>query len=382
MTSNSDPNGLLNSVVKISGTAREDLNGRVGTAVSYQADRGRYMISLWNNDDNAAAQQPPLVVLSLKPDNLAAASMLEKARHRFTEARYAMLQARNDPQLAQAYEAVRRALPPPLKPEYVLGGLVVLWSCAVYRFGWSKTFLGSSLLVMPLLVSAPDIVPQLMQQGRLDVRSIGRNFPQRWHTMLVQSTGVSRITPRVAMGVFVLLMLFSGTVLLTPAPVQRPNPSSSSSSSSGAATTTAATSNTLKQATVSGDYNIKDINMNDLYKLGYNDAKAGLAYGHSRPESTASSSNTPYVDHANAARDDELNFDYAPPPPNTTPRSKFDMTTMMALFTLFRTGKQLGTGPDGSLNLELLVANARMMDPMRMGLTGLALYRLLSVFLF
>merc|ERR1711971_577560 len=174
--------------------------------------------------------------------------------------------------------------------------------------------------------------------------------------------GFTRITRGMAMGVFVLLMLFSGKVLLTPAPSGRPNPSSSG----------AATSKIVEQGPVSSDYSNDNSNddISDLYKLGFNDAKAGLPYGHSLPESTESSSTTtPYVD-TNAAAD-ELNFPYQPPP-TTTPRSKFDFTTMMALLTLFRTGKQLGTGPDGSLSLELLMANARMMDPMRMGFTGLA----------
>lgn len=375
-TTTTDPAGLLQAVVKIANTAREDLNGKIGTAVNYDATRGRYMVSVLGDAPGAPPQ-----MLALKPDNLVSASLTEKARQRAAEMRYYATQAMNDPAMRQQfrrfYDGVDRALPSRVKPEHTLMGIGVLLLSSAWFFGVAKTFLGGSLVLLLLMISAPDLVPQL-QNGNLNLRSVLLNFPSRWKEMLVQTTGMTRMSNKVATAAFVLLLLFSGKVLLSPTPNARPATAPVSPTTNGDAV---------------GSVASRRASVEDSYKLGFDDATAGRPYGHSLPEPRATTATTttttPYVDDdveraSGVSGDENIDWTYDPPPrpPPPARKNRFDFTTMMAMFTLFRTAKQLGTGPDGRPSPELLVANLRTLDPMRMGLMGLSVYRIVSAFLF
>lgn len=374
MASNNDndradhPAGLLHSVVKIANTARQDLNGQLGSTVSYNAERGRYMVSLLT---------APPQMLALKPDNLVAASFTEKARHRMAETRHHATRLLHDPRLRRqaqaAYDAAQRALPAKVKPEYVMAVLVAGFMVCVATFGVSKTLLFCSLLALPVMTCAPDMLQQWQSGRGLDAKAVVRQFPKRWHELVVQSTGTTRISERMALGGFVLLMLFSGKILLTPVPVRGARPPVTSVPTEGSSTGSKPVSSVMSYGSRSNN------SMEDIYKLGFNDATEGHPYGHSLPTKDVLDVVPPPA--APYDTGDDLDWSYQPPP-TTSGSSKFGVTTMMAMFTLLRTGKELGTGPDGRLSPESFLTNARTMDPLRMGLTGLALYKVVTTFLF
>ena len=56
---------LLDERVVITGTSREDLNGRVGVATSFDHEGGRYVVEL----DGKGKNKPEM--LKIKPENLA-----------------------------------------------------------------------------------------------------------------------------------------------------------------------------------------------------------------------------------------------------------------------------------------------------------------------
>lgn len=356
-----DPKNLLSQVVKITNTARDDLNNQIGTAISFSSDRNRYTVHLLPASNNTSPQQQRAQVLSFKPDNLVLGTFVDKAKFKLAEAKLLAQQVKNDPhlrrQVTTAYNTVQSRLPKNVRPEHLAGLLFVVFFYSIYQFGFSKTFLFVSLMILPLMISAPDV------QAGMNVTSIARNFPRRWHAAVVQMTGYPRITEKMALGGFVLFMLLSGKVLLTPLPTTMSNKPTTT-------TTTTAVASALTSKTIE-----------DMYKLGFDDAKQGLDYGHSLPPIEDELTMKPYTTTTTADNDDDLDFVYQPPPQSKA-GSKFGLQTFMAFFTLYRTGKDLATGPDGSFSAPLLMVNARNLDPMRAGMLGLSVYKIVTTFLF
>jgi hypothetical protein len=83
------------TIVKVVGTTREDINNKLGIVVQYNTDRGRYVVHL------TKSQQ----VVAMKPDNLAAASMLEKGQAYFKK-------VCRDPQMHRKLTNLTVRLPP------------------------------------------------------------------------------------------------------------------------------------------------------------------------------------------------------------------------------------------------------------------------------
>jgi len=363
-----DPSGFLKSpdqVVKIINTARDDLNGKLATVLSFSETRNRYTIAIPpTNPTPSSPQSQQPSALSLKPSNLQTASLVEKMKFRSIQARQQAQMLYNDPRVRQqfqsAYNNFQNKLPRGVKPEYVAYGSVASFLCLVYFFGFMKTILAFSIFIMPLVVSAPDLL-----SGNPDLRVAARNFPSRWRSAIVEMTGFTRISDRMAMGIFAVLVIMCGKVLVTPN-VRPAAPPSTFSASTSSGTTSST----------------QQMKYDEIYKLGFDDAKSDNPYGHSLSsvEEMLSSNSV------EGSFDDDLNWandpNWTPPPPsNHQGKSKFGFGTMMALFTLFRTVKDLGFGPDGSFNLQLFIANFKMLDPMRLGFLGLSIYRLVSIFL-
>lgn len=371
----SDPSGFLNppqQILKIINTARGDLNGKFGTAVSFSLDRNRYTIALPPTNPVASSpqsQQP--TVVSLKSDNLVKATIAEKMKFKAMAARQQAEMLYNDPHVRQqfqsAYNNMESRLPPNVKLLHVAYGLIALWVLSVYFFGFTRTMLALSFMAMPILISAPDLM-----SGNVDMKTVIRNFPSRWRAAIVEMTGYTKLTDRQGMAGFAVLCVLCFALLSSPSAPSKQSavpaspPSSLASSGITTATTTAGSSTLSK--------------FEEFYKLGFDDASSNHPFGHSLPSpETATTTSSPAY-----TMEEDLDWAYQPPPP--PPRkniaSKFSFSTMMAAFTLFRTAKDLALDQDGRPNLQVFITNAKTLDPMRMGLLGLSLYRLIHVFLF
>ena len=348
----SDPAGLLKKQVKIhSVSAKPELNNKIGIAQSYLPDRGRYLVSLSPHISPAP--------IALKADNLAIPTLPEKARGKVDEIRGMMTTLYNDENLRQALRTgiaqLEAQLPPNVKVEHVAGAILLALFAMIYMIGLSKTTMLISLVLMVVVVALPDII------AKRDIKSIVRNLPFRWKEAIELNTGY-KPSKRVATGIFVAILLLSSKVLLTP----RSRPTKGNRAFDGAR----GSRGTPK------DLGAASFTMEEVYKLGFEDAQKESTFGESLPANyqkmTFKDSSIDY------SYDDYGDYnEYIPPPKK---QSKIGMGTIMALFALGRTVKELGFH-DGRFDFNLFVANARNLPPMKMAFAGFMLYRVLSAFL-
>lgn len=346
-----DPLGFLpnpsqpSTIVKVVGTARDDMNGQLGVVVQYQQDRGRYLVQ------NATTQQ----LMALKPENLVKASTMESAR-----AQVQLLQ--NNPQVQQklreVYAKVKRALHP-IPPKYAAGALVLLWFALIYFVGFSKTIMVSSVIMLLLMVVAPDLL-----EGA-SAKTMRTNFPRRCREAIETNIPFlqGRVSNKVAVVIVVgmvalaILSLFSGAI-----------------ASKGAA-------GPPPQHPTVGD---RAVNMPHLkalkeeyYKMGFEDAKNGLEFGTSlNVESVPRDLSSPSTDIDGNDAKMEYEFDDYPmaPPPE---RKGFGFGSAMSAFFLFRTASELGRDAGGGgWSFQRMMANARTLEPWKLGMVGFSLYNL------
>mmetsp|Transcript_38576 Transcript_38576/g.44958 ORF Transcript_38576/g.44958 Transcript_38576/m.44958 type:complete len:361 (-) Transcript_38576:227-1309(-) len=351
----SDPEGLISQVVKIVETARDDLNGSLGTVISYNVERNRYSVNVW-------LQNVPQI-FSLKPGNLIKASAIEKAKYSaqnmFSEFQRLQKDPRVRDQIRTMYQSSQRFLPSFLSPERFALLSMLLFILGIKFLGLSKMFMLLSLLSLPIVVSLEDI-----QRGT-DMKSIVRNFPKNLRKTVVQTTGFTGVSEKVALVGFAIVVCLSIKILVTnPTPLPRqmtrpPTPVDVSSMNSFSA--------------------------EDMYKLGYDDGIEKKSFGTSLPAEASlilPSEQQGLDANLGGGFDsaDDINWQYNSPSPPKSPSSGFGTASMLSLFHLGRTVKNLATGPDGRLNPQIFVANARMMEPMQMGLVGLSAYGLLKAF--
>ena len=345
-----DPHGWMQPgaqpgsvIVKIQNTSRSEVNGKFAACLIWQEDRGRYVVHLTDSQQQ----------LSLKPENLVKASMMEQM-----QAQYQLFQ--NHPEIkrkiTEYYQLISEKTG--TKPEYVAGGALVALLVAMYLVGFSKIMLLISFLMMVGVVAAPDLSspPQV----------ILRNFPGRFRTMIRQQVPV--VGPRIAdnyylsMAVMGLVLVFFVNALFF---------------SSGRSTASAAMSDyatTSSQPNLGGGAIVDQTMLNEYYKKGFEDGQAGLDFGTSMPEPQPSSV---YVEP-----EPSIDYDYIPPPSRPSMFSKlFDFSTAMSIMYLGRTLYSMGTTPDGGWDYQLAMANLQNMDAMRMGFLGFSVYRLVSKFL-
>merc|ERR1712232_667751 len=184
------------------------------------------------------------------------------------------------------------------------------------------------------------------------------------------------------------MILLCFKVLMTTSPGAAAAATASASASASAPSSSGAmayTHSTISQS-----------KLDKYYKLGFDDANAGQIFGYSLPSpdepptSTSTYTNNNNNLHNNQFEQDldwnDYNSDPIPPPPPTPPSKNFSQklgfTTIMALMNIYRTGKELATGPDGTLSFPLFMVNLKLLDPMRQGFLALSVYRLVSVFFF
>lgn len=353
----SDPSGLLTSppstFVKITGTSRDDLNGKMCVALQYDTGRGRYMVQLLPGQQQGAGAVPTAgapAAMSFKPDNLVRPSMMEKVGAQARLAKHEATRLISDPdsreRAKRAYTSANQRLPGPVKPEHAAIGLGVAWLLMARSFGVSKAVLATTLLLVTASTTLPDLI------AGADASTVAKNFPKRLREQVAQSTGYSSVTERQALAGLGVLFLLSAKLLLTPA------------GAAAAAGTARPSVPSMPPSPIAGG-------AEELYRLGYDDAKAGRDFGTSLPEDP----------HPSRPAGADLNFPYqpdAPPPLPPSRKNKFGIGSVLAAFSVFRFAKELGVTPDGRFDPRLLVANVRVQKPWKLAIMGLSVYRLVS----
>eukprot|EP00553_Chaetoceros_curvisetus_P011260 CAMPEP_0204634746 /NCGR_PEP_ID=MMETSP0717-20131115/29978_1 /ASSEMBLY_ACC=CAM_ASM_000666 /TAXON_ID=230516 /ORGANISM="Chaetoceros curvisetus" /LENGTH=251 /DNA_ID=CAMNT_0051653281 /DNA_START=30 /DNA_END=785 /DNA_ORIENTATION=- len=235
----------------------------------------------------------------------------------------------------RAYTSLDQRLPPNVTPKHVGGVLLFLLLGLIYNLGITRTVMILSLISMGAVVALPDILDQK------DVKSIARNFPSRFKDTIAQNTGY-RASQNVSNAILVILLLLSGKILLT-----------------GSGNTRG----------VRGDaFNASPWSLEEVYKLGYQDAQNGKPFGENLP-TNHKDMHLPEYDYSDLDS-------YAPLAKKS---SKFGFGTIMALFALGRTIKELGF-VNGRFEPNFFIANARNLPPMKIAFLAFMAYRVLSAF--
>ena len=375
----SDPSSLISKTVVLQQIQiRPELNGKLGTVESYLPDKERYLVHLTPPFTSQLA--PPstnaTATMALKPDNLKEASFVDKGKANLKSGVELIQVLYKDERVwdeaRRVYTTVEQFLPAELRArgitlKHVGGGIGFLFLVLIYFIGFSKFILLTSVLSLLVLTALPDLME--MNNGGATggdgaaLKRIISNFPWRWRMTIQQNTGYS-LTPRVANGILVVLLLVCGKLLTTPLSKPTVVPKNSSYLSSDYASTSRSV--TEKMA------------LEDIYKLGFEDAQSSKEYGTSLPSDIDDFKVTSAIPSRPASSSYDGDFDYysAPPPPPPK-QSKFGFGTLMAIFGLLRAVHELGF-VGGRLEPQLLVTNLRSLPPMRLGLLGLCLYRIVS----
>jgi hypothetical protein len=334
-----DPSHFLSNppstIVKVVNTSREEINGQLGIAVGFQG--GRYMVH------NVQTQQ----ILSLKPENLVKASTMESYL-----AQYQMLT--NDPRVKQNiqeyYEKAKRALHP-VKPEYALLGLVLLWFGLVYFVGFTKTLMVTSVVFLLGFLVAPDII-----QGA-SFRTTLNNVPGRTRQAIEETLPFlkGRLSNRVALGILILMVAMSMQSVFVGGKRKPPMA-------------------TQPMAPPVANKALQE----QYYKWGFDDAKGGLEFGTSLQnlETTATSARPLHEDDYPPMEFDDA---YMPPPPAN--KRSFGFGSAMSAFYLVRLANELGTDAGNGFSFERMVENARTLEPWKLGMAAFSLYNLVRSFI-
>lgn len=345
-----DPAKLLQKYVKIKGLAsKPELNSQVGFVDSYLADRSRYMITLPRHVSAAP--------IALKSDNLELASIIDRSKAKVEEimfmGRAVMQDERFKETIRRTYTSIDQRLPGPMKPQHLLAGILLAFMLMVRMIGFTKFIFVSSVMMVILAVALPDLM-----SGERNIKTLATNFPMRWKEAIEQNTGL-KPSKRVANGILVLFLLFAGKVIFVPKP---------------ASTETFDYSSIYQKEDSPELSDVPSFTMEEIYKLGYQDATNQKPFGESLPsphkDMIFSSKSTPRLE----VYDD---FNYIPSSPPK--KNKFGFGTAMAAISVFRTVKELGF-VNGKFEPSVFIANARNMPPLKMAFSGFMLYKLLSAF--
>lgn len=312
-----------------------------------------------------AAGDSTVGALSFKPENLVRATLVEKIKAQGMMALQEAKRFRQSEQFKRLYTSLDQRLPPNVKPEHAFIGLLIAWFIAARLIGFSKAVLLTSLIMLLGMIVAPDLAA-----GVTDPKALALRIPRRFREMIVQSTGYTSITEKQAALLFCVFMLFTLKLLLT-----------SSKGGGSAAAIAADRSAAAVQPEVTGmppvppvePHSPSPFDMETIYKLGFDDAKAGLEFGSSMPKAAAPRGTAP---------PDDIDWPYDPtPPPAETQSSKFGFTWAMAAFGLFRGVKEMAVTPDGRFDSQFLVTNIKMQPPLKLALLAFCSYRVFSAFI-
>lgn len=366
-------------------SAKPELNGKFGQAVSFSADR--YVVAILDSS-TAAAQatsnaniQPQF--LKLKPENLTEAGNIDQLKFG-ASCLFATAKAYiASPTVQTIGKDMIRKIPPALQSKMtpnkaLLSGAMVallllymLYFILGKIFGATKVFVFLSLTGLILAVSSPDWLQGVKANKPIDliVKSSAINFRRRWKENLISMTGYNNISDNMALASLVFILLLGGKTLLTSSP-------SSSSKMMPTNMAMGGGSNMQRSAMSAPQYD-----MEYIYKLGWEDAKAGNEFGLSLPDDIINPE-VPLPSTNNQYNDNNFDYDdYNPPlPPQNKSSGGLGMGTMMSIFALYRFGKDIVTTPDGQVarDPQYIMARLRSIETWRLGMLAMSLYRVVS----
>lgn len=206
-----DPLSILrnppSTVVKIQGTSRDDVNGQLGIAMQFNAERGRYVVHLVNTQ----------TTMAIKPDNIIKASTIETYQAQFQ-------QIRKDPtirrEITRYYNMAQTKLG--FKPEYAGGVAALVFVATIYFIGFSRTLMILSMIAIVALIVGPDIA------NGMSPKLVLQHFPRRCRETIEQSAPFTRgrLNDKIAAGIVIAMLLLAGTSVILPP--KRPTAPSSS----------------------------------------------------------------------------------------------------------------------------------------------------------
>lgn len=360
-------------------SAKPELNGQFGQAVSYSA--GRYVVAVITAEVAATMAQGNNAVepsyLKLKPENLIEATNFEQLKFGAAVAVQHVKLLMKSPYAQEKGSYLMSLMPPSIQakltPEkaIIAAAIVMLLNIMlVFKIlsGWinfTKIFTFLSLIGLLLAISSPDWMEGLKagKPLKLIAKSAALNAPSRFKQMLIDMTGYRNITDRMALGLLVAMLLWSGKILVTPAArptrLQPHTPSNAGMQQRG--------------------HRVPQYDLEHIYKMGWDDAQAGKDFGTSLPKDTQEDTAL----KPNGVDASSFDWAYDPPPPPPKQKSSFGMGTMLSIFTLYRFGKDIVVTPDGQLMLDpnYIMMRLRNIEPWRLGLMGMSLYRVINAFI-
>lgn len=341
-----DPNGWAHNppsvFVKVINTSQETVNGTLAVVLSFQADRGRYIVVT-----------PTQVQLSFQPQNLVECTFVEKYK-----LQYEFL--RNDPNLQRKAQRLIATGEAWSGLSFRMMGVVVLVGLlfSIYVLGLSRTLLWVLFVWLGIMLVGPDLGkpwPVIHQQSL-----------QRFKTVLQQS-GLPYANRLAQKNIFIYLLL--GIIVLVFVTGMMPPAKVASSASSSSLWNRFLSRSTTTTSPPGFD-------PHHYYKLGYDDAMANREFGSSIPATraaTTSTSTEPTVP-LGAFLDDVV-----PRPPRR--RQWLSMGNALSIFSIYRILGPMGW--DGTRwDWRRLQQGLAQASPWQLGLLGLAVYRIVSVVLF
>lgn len=345
----SDPNGWVTNppttIVKIQNTSRADRNGALGVVLQYAADRQRYTVHVAVTQDQIA----------LKAENLVKATWMEQMA-----GQYQLL--RNDRNVQRffqnAAQQIQQRTGLPLHYAGAAAALILL--LVIYLVGFTRVLMMISFAMLLATIIAPD-----WGSSR---QTMMRNFPQRCRDRIREIPYVgSQISSNhyMSMAFMMLVLVFFVRSIM---PYSSPNSLNLSNSDEYSTRSASTAARTLYEDAIKERY----------YKLGYDDAKELKPFGVSLPDAMAADEPTPPSLSYESSPSLDSSYGY-----NTTARSSKPakawyehLGMVMSAAYVFRTVSALGTDPStGSFSLLTARQNVAGMEPMQMGLLGMAIYK-------
>jgi hypothetical protein len=324
-------------VLVVVNTARDDMNGQLGIVVQFQQERGRYLVHMTQSQTTVA----------MKPENLQKGGYMDQAKAYYQ-------QVSRDPQIQQILNRLAAYLPPGVPPKYAAIGAGLAVVMFVYFVGFSRTMMMLSFAMMILMVIGQDLL------AGANSNTIIRNAPSRFRDLVrEQCPGGNYLVGKsyehyvhMALAAFILVFFVKSMM-----------PVSKSTASTN--TATMPSRNLMTNTKMAEEY----------YKLGFEDATAQKLYGASLPADL--SANDPTTTSNYDPMDDFP--DYRMPPSTGGMMGKlFSFSSAMSVLYLGRTAMELGKDANGSWSFLLFRQNLVTLEPWKLGLLGLSLYRLVA----
>merc|ERR1712137_342058 len=329
------------------------------------------MVTMASVDRSTA---PNATVMALKPENLTKASTLETYKAQFQA-------LRTDPRvkhrLKEYYDLCGKYCKP-LKVEHAVGALSLLLVVLMYLFGFTKTVMLVSAVIMIFCILVEDVI-----RTRKPWREVLRNFPSRSKFVIERQFPFLRgkLTEPIAAGIVGVLLAFTVQAVFFTR-------SSSKAASSSLPPSTASRMPMLSHRSRMVSKAQHKEQLEALYHLGFQDSLDGKPRGHSladKLDELWNSETTSYLEE-----DDHLDpipeIPYSstpltrPPPPKTFASRLFSMRTVGSIFYLYRMAMQIGIDPStGMFSVGQLAANLQHNLPTwQKGMLAFSVYNLFS----